>query len=398
MELRVNERTRDLSQRALQLETSARVSQQVISILDINELLNKVVELIQRSFEYYQTSIYLLDHSSSQLVYQTGTGTDPFSNQSNQIKINTINQNLIKGNIPVLLPNETQNNEGSTGKSQQGFSSELLIPLRVAENTIGCLDIQNRREDSFSPEDILLLQSLGDQIAIAIENARLYQQNRELAVLEERNRLARDIHDSISQSLYSLSLMAEGWKRLVKAGKGADVEYYANRFSEITQQVLKEMRLIIYEMRPLSLSQDGLIGALRQRLGAVEEHAGIKTQLVVDELVSFPAPVEEALYWIVQESLNNTLKHAQANQVSIHIYLRDSSILLEITDNGKGFDFSESTRNSGLGLKTMQERATEINSVLEIRSIPEKGTTISIQIPLSESITNKTQITNENNL
>ena len=384
LELRVDERTRDLSQRALQLETSARVSQQVISILDIYELLNKIVELIQKSFGYYQTSIYLLDHASGQLVYQTGTG------QSTHTRINTIDQNMVQSNEPVLIHNGTRDSGVLNGEPQYGFSSELIIPLRVAENIIGSLDIQSKKEESFSPEDILLLQSLGDQIAIAIENARLYQQNRELAVLEERNRLARDMHDSVSQSLYSLSLMAEGWKRLVKAGKEANVEHYANRFAEITQQALKEMRLIIYEMRPSCLSQDGLLEALRQRLGAVEEHAGIKTELVMEELVSFPAPVEEALYWIVQESLNNTLKHAQANQVSIHFYLRDSFVLLNITDNGTGFDFSESTRNSGLGLKTMQERAAEINSVLKIHSTPAEGTTISIQIPLAESVSSKT--------
>ena len=389
LELRVDERTRDLRQRALQLETSARVSQQVISILDINELLNKVVELIQKSFGYYQTSIYLLDPVSGQLVYQTGTGHPPTSGHPAQAGINTIDLNIIQSNGPVLLPNNPRDKDVLNGKPPQRFSSELIIPLRVAEKPIGSLNIQSQQGDSFSPEDILLLQSLGDQIAIAIENARLYQQNRELAVLEERNRLARDMHDSVSQSLYSLSLMAEGWKRLVKAGKEANVEHYANRFAEITQQALKEMRLIIYEMRPSCLSQDGLIEALRQRLGAVEEHAGIKTKLVVEEFVSFPPPVEEALYWIVQESLNNTLKHAQANQVSIHFYLRDSFILLEITDNGKGFDISEPSNNSGLGLKTMQERAAEINSVLKIRSTPAKGTRINIQIPLAESVSSK---------
>ena len=189
----------------------------------------------------------------------------------------------------------------------------MVIPLRVGERAIGTLDVQSRKSNAFMPEDILVIQSLGDQIAIAIENARLYERNRELAVLEERNRLARDLHDSVSQSLYSLSLMAEGWKRLVKAGKEGNVEDYASRFVEITQQALKEMRLLIYEMRP---PNPGTRRVACRFAGNVLTlwNAAPESKLILSLMSSFtcPHPLKKSLYWIAQESLNNALKHAES--------------------------------------------------------------------------------------
>lgn len=178
--------------------------------------------------------------------------------------------------------------------------------------------------------------------------------------------------------------MAEGWKRLVKSGKQGNVEDYTDRFAEITQQALKEMRLLIYEMRTPALEQDGLIGTLRLRLDAVEQHAGIETSFIVDELFSLAAPIEEALYWIAQESLNNALKHSQAGKVTIHLYQNQTHIFLDISDNGTGFDVNGPARSYGLGLATMRERARKINSLLQIKSAPGAGTTISVQVPIVE--------------
>ncbi len=377
LETRVEERTRDLKQRALQLETSAKVSREVSSILEIDELLVRVVELIHDNFGYYHTSINLMDEQTSQLTYTAGTDGKSTSGTLAQNEISRINQECLQTNQTILVKDTPQSE----------IRSELVIPLSVGDRSIGTLDVQSREANSFSQEDVLVLQSLGDQIAIAIENARLYQRNSELAVLEERNRLARDLHDSVSQSLYSLSLMAEGWKRLVKSGKQGNVEDYTDRFAEITQQALKEMRLLIYEMRTPALEQDGLIGTLRQRLDAVEQHAGIETAFIVDELFSLVAPIEQALYWIAQESLNNALKHSQANKVTIHLSKTQTHIFLDISDNGIGFDVNGPAGSYGLGLATMRERARKINAQLLIETTPGAGTTIRVQAPIVEGST-----------
>jgi signal transduction histidine kinase len=191
---------------------------------------------------------------------------------------------------------------------------------------------------AFTEEDMVAIQSLGDQIVVAIENAHLYDQSRELAVLEERTRLARDLHDSVTQSLYSLVLLTEGWRRLLNAGGGTQIEDYLGRIGEIAQQALREMRLLIHELRPPMLEQEGLVGAVRKRLDAVEKRVGIEARVVMDDLVELPASLEEGLYWITQEALNNALKHAAAKKETVRICVEGAMLMLEIADDGQGFD------------------------------------------------------------
>jgi signal transduction histidine kinase len=224
---------------------------------------------------------------------------------------------------------------------------------------------------------------LGDQIVVAIENAHLYDQSRELAVLEERTRLARDLHDSVTQSLYSLVLLTEGWRRLLSAGSGAQSEDYLGRIGEIAKQALREMRVLIHELRPPMLEQEGLVGAVRKRLDAVEKRLGIEARVVMDDLVELPGLLEEGLYWITLEALNNSLKHARAKHEQVRIWLDDESLVLEIADDGQGFSPDAAKQRGGLGLASMQERAREMGGVLTIQSAPGQGTKVRVSVPVS---------------
>jgi signal transduction histidine kinase len=254
--------------------------------------------------------------------------------------------------------------------------SELVVPLRLAHLVIGTLDVHSAAINAFTAEDVLIIQSLADQIAVAIENARLYNYSRKLAVLEERTRLARELHDSVTQSLYSIVLLTEGWRRVVNSGENTSVEDYLNRIGEITQQSLKEMRLLIHELRPPVLERDGLAGALRQRLDAVEKRAGVEARFLMDDLIELPARMEEELYRIAEEALNNALKHAAATAVTMHLCHEGESVVLEISDNGRGFDPEVALRGGGMGLINMRERAQQIGGSLTIVSAPGQGTTV----------------------
>src|SRR5262249_46946983 len=152
--------------------------------------------------------------------------------------------------------------------------------------------------------------------AIAVEHARLLAQTHQQAALQERQRLARELHDSVTQSLYSLTLLAEAGRRLAEAGELEHVKGCLSRVGETAQQSLKEMRLRVYELRPSALEQDGLVRALRQRLETVEKRAGIQAHLLVEGGWDMPPSQEAELYRIAVEALNNTLKHAQAANVT----------------------------------------------------------------------------------
>jgi signal transduction histidine kinase len=204
------------------------------------------------------------------------------------------------------------------------------------------------------------------------------------AALEERRRLARDLHDSVTQSLYSLTLLAEATRRLAKAGDLERVENQVARLGETAQQALKEMRLLVYELRPLPLEQEGLIGALQQRLDAVEKRSGVNARLLIENVDRLPEPIEAALYFITQEALNNALKHASATSVTVKLSGQPQRVLLEVIDNGHGFDRTANTDRGGLGLTSMRERVERLGGALTIESTVGSGTHLGVVISWTE--------------
>jgi signal transduction histidine kinase len=184
----------------------------------------------------------------------------------------------------------------------------------------------------------------------------------------------------VTQSLYSITLLAEGWKRLDRAGRLKDTEEPLTELGEIAQQALKEMRLMVHELQPPDLQEAGLLGALHQRLGAVEKRAGVAARLVADDLSDLPRPVEQGLYRIALEALNNALKHATATEVTVYVRQEERGVALEVVDNGRGFDVSQMEEHRGLGLDSMRERAEKLGGTLTFDSVPGEGTRVRVSV------------------
>jgi len=371
-----------LKQRALQLETSAQVGRQITSILDLDVLLNQIVELIQDAFGYYHVQVFLLENDTNQLVMGASSGNHFIQHDRLDFQHSSINREaIITGNIQ-LVNDVLTNFNYLPDEVLPDTRSELVAPLKVGEKIIGTLDVHDTRVNAFTEEDALVIQSLGDQIAVAIENAHLYNQSKELAILEERSRLSRELHDSVTQSLYCLVLLTESWRRMLKGNGKENFEEYLGKIGEISQQALKEMRLLIIELRPPILEQEGLVGAIQKRLDSVEKRFGIEARVVMEDFIELPPPIIDEFYWIAQEALNNSLKHAEASKVIVRLYFERDTIVLEVMDNGKGFDPATIVQSGGLGLINMDERARQIGGSLEVRSIPGDGTTIKVKVPL----------------
>lgn len=214
------------------------------------------------------------------------------------------------------------------------------------------------------------------------------------AALEERRRLARDLHDAVTQSLYSLSLLVEAARRHAHLGDRKATNDYITRLGELAQQALKEMRLLVYEMRPSSLEEQGLAGALQSRLDAVERHAGIRARMHVDMTRSLSPAAQLQLYRVAEEALNNALKYASATTVRILIQSDDAGTILEIGDNGRGFDAEAAGASSGLGLISMRERVEKLGGRFELDSAPGRGTRIRVTLEAMDG--NHEQSSNNN--
>jgi PAS domain S-box-containing protein len=202
------------------------------------------------------------------------------------------------------------------------------------------------------------------------------------AALEERQRLARDLHDSVTQSLYSVTLLAEVARRRAQSGDAAATLEHIERLGELSQQCLREMRLLVYELRPALVEEVGLVGALRQRLEAVEQRSGVRVQLEADDDQAIPLAVQNELFRVAEEALNNALKHAHASSLSVSLRVQDSEVTLSIADNGRGFDPAQARASGGQGLSNMSERVARLGGSFEIDTAPGQETTVRARLRL----------------
>jgi PAS domain S-box-containing protein len=290
---------------------------------------------------------------------------------------------IIRHNQRLHIPQAVH--DPRTMSLSEGTSSQtyLGVPIAANERLLGVLTVLTRDlTHHTAEEEIELVESVAEEIGIVVENAHLRQRAEKLMVLEERNRLARELHDSVTQSLYGVTLFAEAGLNLADAGK---LESAGQLFDEVLktgQQALKEMRLLVHKLRPSVLEKEGLVRALRHRLNAVEGRAGVKSQLIVEETGEMAPDLEEALYHISQEALNNAIKHAAASSVEVRLWQNaGDEIELIVIDDGQGFDLEAAAEAGGLGLTSIRERASRLGGTCEVKSAPGTGTTVRVCFP-----------------
>ena len=263
------------------------------------------------------------------------------------------------------------------------FAATLVAPLLIDGAVHGAVvfDLASRVPQNAIQEAMWL----ADQVIVAHGAARLQQKAKTASALQERERLAREMHDAAMQSIYSITLFAEAGRRLASLGQIDRVQDYLQQLNETAQLALKELRLLLYELQPAVLEQVGLVGALRQRLASVERRTGMTARLEVDGDLNFPSFMEEGLYRICQEALNNALKHASASEVKVTLGVRNGDVHLEICDNGIGFNADDPKVMGGEGMTTMRERVHLMHAKLFIESAPQKGACVRVLMSIPNS-------------
>ncbi len=260
-------------------------------------------------------------------------------------------------------------------------ASDISIPLEVKGQSIGTLLLNCSAEDC-EEGDLRILRHFTESASAAIVHARFHEQHERIAVLEDRQRLAHELHDSVTQSLYGVTMYSEAASRLLDADQADKAKGLMHDLQKAALEALREMRLLVFELRPPALEKKGLAGALQARLAAVEGRAGVKAEFLTAGPISLPGAIEKALYGIAKESLNNILKHAEATRISVELRQSKTSAFLEIADNGLGFDTAVARQRGGLGLLGLEERAAAIGGLLFIDSHPGSGTLIRVEVPL----------------
>ena len=245
---------------------------------------------------------------------------------------------------------------------------------------VGALGVYWRQQPVLSVEQIALFRALGDQLAVLAENVRLRQAQERALVQEERQRIARDLHDSVTQSLYALALGADTAAERLLHGRIDRLDELLAQVGMAAHQALREIRLLLYELRLATPEAMPIAEALQVRLDAVERRAGIDAHLEIAEGVLIPDASAQSLYWIIIEALNNSLKHAAAQRVDIRLLADGDSLVLTVSDDGVGIS-PEAGATHGYGLRSMSERAAQIGGALQIERSPSGGAQICVRWP-----------------
>jgi signal transduction histidine kinase len=266
----------------------------------------------------------------------------------------------------------------NTGGDQIG--SWMAVPLVLKEQVLGMVTFTARESGYFTARHAALAQAVANQAAIAIANARLYEQALALAALEERQKLARELHDSVSQALYGIALGAHTARKALER----DPEHVAEPLDYVlalAEAGLAEMRALIFELRPESLEQEGLVSALTKQGNALQARYELRVHLDLCDEPPLSLPIKQELYRIAQEAMHNTVKHAHARQVNLRLSQTSEGVLLEVGDDGVGFD-AQGAFPGHLGLHSMRERVSKLGGVLQIESAPGQGTRLRAQVPV----------------
>jgi len=385
LEEKVAIRTLGERRRAEQLRAINEVSRRISAILSLDELLPYVASSLQETFNYYNVNIFLLTPDREVVELKAGAGG-------------------YKGPVPIGLP--IRLNESIVGKVAKtgelmnvgdvskepiyvsfkelsNTRSELAVPINIGKETLGVLDVESSDLEAFDEIDLFTVQTLSDQLAIALENARLYQETRDIAVLEERNRMAREIHDSLAQGFTGVVLQLEAAEQALDNDTN-QVQYHLNKARELARESLNDARRSVWALRPQALEQLPLTAAIDQQINQFTQDSGIKVDFSISgNNRTLSADIENSLLRIFQESLANVKKHAEASRIEVILSFEDNVVGLRVRDNGVGFDPKVPTQ-SGFGLISIRERAKLIEGSIEVSSAIGTGTQIEVTIPIGK--------------
>ncbi len=405
LEKRVEERTQEIERRRQAAEGLREILAVLNSNRPLDEILSRILAQAERLIRVDAAAIYRLDREGGPLRLQVALGMDRTFVHHLTVPLGwgAVGR-AIQERRPVIIPDNsalfaeivTQTNPDAHPHLRDflvrhaiRYRSVLSVPIITRNGVYGGLSLYQEHSRHFSHEEVALVTSLADHAALAIENARLREQAELSAAAAERSRLARDLHDAVTQTLFSTSIIAEVlpllWERNPDEGRRR-----LRELQELTRGALAEMRTLLLELRPSALIEAHLPDLLRQLAEAITGRARVPISVTVDGEGQLPSEVRIALYRIAQEALNNVARHANASQAWVHLRYfplgrpsqqeKAARVELVIQDNGSGFEPSQD-RPGHLGLKIMRERAQDIDAVLSLASRPGEGTRITVRWP-----------------
>lgn len=380
-----------------EMETLVTASRSLV-YLDHESLLQVILEQLKRVVDYVGATIFSLDAEGASLRVLAYQGPLPkrelvgyrFTRDDSQLHWEVIDQRE-----PVIIADTHQADwerppvRDLLSKPLQavfGYArSWISLPLMVQKQVIGSLSLSHREPHYYTPHRVRLISAFADYAAIAIENTRLYQQAQSLGIVQERDRLARELHDNLAQALGYLNLRLLMVDRYLQQANIDDAQATLRELKQIVTETYTDVREEIFSLRSASLTTSNFLETLEAYLEKYQAHYGLKVEMVLDDETAFEFSREVGgqIIRIIQEALINIRKHAQTNQALIQLTSQGAQIEIRIQDQGRGFDPNQvaAAEQRGFGLQIMRERAESVGAQLYIEATPGRGATIWIELP-----------------
>lgn len=383
----IQERTQALKKQNLDLEALYSADDKMLRVLSLNQVLQALVDVAVDILQADKSAVFTQASAHEEYSVRVSRGFRPETIDSLRL---AENEQIIMVKAAAgepLIISDTANDPGwqrQPGEIVERMSAEnvcslMYIPIKVQEAVLGVFNICSSQPDAFDEDRQRLFASLVQRAALSIENSRLFEQTKHMAILEERNRLAQDLHDSAKQKAFAALAQLGTAKKLVNHGLGGALEHLVEA-ENIVSEVIHDLTFLIQELYPKDLKEKGLAASLRDYAFEWESRSTIQLNLSILGERSLPLDMEQALYRIVQEGLSNIARHSQATQANISIVYREDEVEIQIGDNGRGFDSHRTA--GGLGLRLIHERAESIGGRLNIQSQSGGGTRLTIRAPV----------------
>lgn len=382
---------RQVTQRTQELTSLLQVSQALASKLELQPLLSTIFAQLKKIVDYDEAALLAMQNGRLiPLRYEGQQSSDQMEKLVQIFEQSPLFTRILQRREPVIVEDFHQDarflasyRSVMSRQAEQGLGfvrSWIGVPLVTDERTIGILTTNHHISRFYVRQHVHLAFALANQVAVALENTYLYEQAKEVAALQERQRLARELHDTVSQVLYGISLTTRSALENLEQVEREETREALDRIVQYTAGGLAEMRALLIELRPEVLEHEGLVSVLEKQVTALRAAYRLHVDAELSKEPDVSIEIKQALYRVGQEALHNVVKHARAKHVQVRLRQEEHTVELEVRDDGKGFD-PAGPFPGHFGLQSMRERLQFFKGTVTIDSAPGKGTRVLVQIP-----------------
>lgn len=383
LERLVRERTFALEERNREMEALYQADEKIIRNVSMNQVFQTLVNVAVEMLDADRSVVFAWDEKQTKVVPRVSHGFSPKSLKALEFAEGEgiVGQVLTTGKAVTVADLDPDNLRPDVREAivAEGIRSFVHLPIVVDNKVIAVFNVGFTRPDPISEDTVRLFSALTHRASLSITNMELFEQTKDLAVMEERNRLARDLHDSAKQKAFA-ALAQLGTARGILNGNGNSVSMHLEEAENLIGDVIQELTFLVQEIYPIALQEKGLAAALRDYIYEWENRNDTTVQLVARNDKRLHLEVEQALYRVSQESLANIARHSKAHRVDISLVYNSDSVQLSLSDDGCGFDVK--SKSYGMGLRSIRERVSSIHGTVQIQSAPGHGTRILVQAPI----------------